>query len=123
MKKLITVGHFTKKIIKQFNLEYQDNKPINLHPSRKKHMLKRHGHEFSDFEGTYQKIPEIIQSPDYIGLHPDGKSIQFIKLLEEKTLVAVRLDAESGNVRTMYPLTDNKLRNYINENRMKSQKK
>lgn len=86
-------------------------------------MLKRYGNEFADFEGTYQKIPEIIQTPDYVGLHPDGKSNQFVKLLEEKTLVAVRLDANSGNVRTMYPLTDNKLNNYINENRMKYQKK
>lgn len=119
MEKITTVGFFTKDIIDQFNLPYAENTPITLHIKRKKHMFKRHGHEFSDFEAIYTQIPDIIQKPDFIGLHPDGKSIQFVKSLDEKALVAVRLDEKGGNVRTMYTLTDNKLRNYIDDGRMK----
>jgi len=70
-----------------------------LAKNRKKHMLKRHGDEFADFEKTYSQIPDILTTPDYVGLHPDGKSLQFVKLLEENTLVAVRLDPKNGNVR------------------------
>ena len=119
MQKITEVGKFSQEIITEFGLSYNENDPIILAKNRKKHMLKRHGDEFADFEKTYSQIPDILTTSDYVGLHPDGKSLQFAKLLEENTLVAVRLDPKNGNVRTMYPLTDNKLKNYLDAKRMR----
>ena len=43
--------------------------------------MKRHVAEFSDFEKAYESIPEIIRDADYVGLHPNGDSLQYIKRL------------------------------------------
>ena len=61
-----TVGHLTPKVIKAFDLNYKPGEEITLSAQRKKHMEK-HRQEFSDFDATYERIPEIIAHPDYIG--------------------------------------------------------
>ena len=61
-----TVGHLTPKVIKTFDLDYKPGEEITLSAQRKKHMEK-HRQEFSDFDATYERIPEIIAHPDYIG--------------------------------------------------------
>ena len=67
------VGHLTPKVIKAFNLDYKPGEDITQSAQRKKHMEK-HRQEFSDFDAIYERIPEIIAHPDYIGHHPDGQS-------------------------------------------------
>ena len=69
------VGHLTPKIIKTFDLDYKPGEEITLSAQRKKHMEK-HRQEFSDFDATYERIPEIIAHPDYIGRHPNGQSLE-----------------------------------------------
>ena len=59
------VGHLTPKVIKAFDLDYNPGEDITLSAQRKKHMEK-HRQEFSDFDATYERIPEIIAHPDYI---------------------------------------------------------
>ena len=43
-----------------------------------------------DFDATYERIPEIIAHPDYIGRHPNGQSLEYIKRIDGNVLVAVR---------------------------------
>ena len=75
-----TVGHLTPKVIKAFDLNYKPGEEITLSAQRKKHMEK-HRQEFSDFDATYERIPEIIAHPDYIGRHPNGQSLEYINVL------------------------------------------
>ena len=84
------VGHLTPKVIKAFNLDYKPGEDITLSAQRKKHMEK-HRQEFSDFDAIYERIPEIIAHPDYIGRHPDGQSLEYIKRIDGNVLVAVTL--------------------------------
>nr|WP_269473446.1 hypothetical protein [Streptococcus thermophilus] len=39
----------------------------------------------------YERIPEIIAHPEYIGCHPNGLSLKYIKRIDGNVLVAVRL--------------------------------
>ncbi len=80
--------------------------------------MKKHKREFLDFEKSFNEINLVINEPNYVGLHPDGQSIQFIKVTNENVLLAVKLD-KYLDVRTMYVITDNKLQNYLNSGRIK----
>lgn len=70
-----------------------------------------------DFDEYVKKIPDIIENPDYIGIKDKDESIQFIKQYNDNILIAVRVNAK-GNLsfRTMYPITDGQLRDYIKKN-------
>ena len=111
------VGILNDKIINLLNLDPDlEGKEIFL-SKRKKHM-KKHKREFLDFEKSFNEIHLVINEPNYVGLHPDGQSIQFIKVTNENVLLAVKLD-KYLDVRTMYVITDNKLQNYLNSGRIK----
>ncbi|MWV57208.1 PBECR3 domain-containing polyvalent protein [Streptococcus zhangguiae] len=111
------VGQLTKKIIEEFGLSFEEGTEILLSSKRKKHMEK-HRDEFSDFEKTFERIDEIVQNPDYVGRHPNGQSLEYIKKLDGNVLVAVRL-SEKLSVRTMYVIKDTKLENYLKAGRTK----
>ncbi|XOW02360.1 hypothetical protein QK906_07520 [Streptococcus thermophilus] len=66
----------------------------------------------------YERIPEIIAHPEYIGCHPNGLSLKYIKRIDGNVLVAVRL-CDKLNVRTMFVIKDSKLKNYLNAGRAK----
>ena len=100
-----TVGHLTPKVIKAFDLNYKPGEEITLSAQRKKHMEK-HRQEFSDFDATY------------VGRHPNGQSLEYIKRIDGNVLVAVRL-CDKLNVRTMFVIKDSKLKNYLNAGRAK----
>lgn len=80
--------------------------------------MEKHRQEFRDFDATYERIPEIIAHPDYIGRHPNGRSLEYIKRIDGNVLVAVRL-CDKLNVRTMFVIKDSKLKNYLNAGRAK----
>ena len=107
----------TPNLIKAFNLDYKPGEDITQSAQRKKHMEK-HRQEFSDFDAIYERIPEIIAHPDYIGHHPDRQSLEYIKRIDGNVLVAVTL-CDKLNVRTMFVIKDSKLKNYLNAGRAK----
>lgn len=113
------VGILTNEVINLLNLDKSllDDLTIYLNPNRKKHMIK-HQNEFKDFEKVYDSISAIIQNADYVGKHPNGKSVEYIKKIDGNVLVAVRIDKKL-TVRTMYTITDTKLKNYIKSGRTK----
>lgn len=70
-----------------------------------------------DFDDYVDMIPDIIENPDYIGVKDKNKSIQFIKQYNDNILIAVRLTTKGKlSFRTMYPITDGQLDDYIEKN-------
>ncbi len=92
------------------------NKRIVMWSERLDH-IEKHKNNFNDIE-TFDKyvemIPEIIKSPNVIGVREKDNSIQFIKEMDDNVLVAVRLNTK-GNLsfRTMYPITNSQKETYI----------
>ncbi len=72
----------------------------------------------ADFDEAVANIPNIIENPDYIGIHPDGGSLQFIKRIGPLLFLAVKISPQGKlNYRTMYPITQGQLADYIKKNR------
>ena len=71
--------------------------------------MEKHRSEFDDFDATFERIGEIIQSPDFVGRHPNGQSLEYVKRIDGNVLVAVRL-SDKLTVRTMYVISETKLK-------------
>lgn len=66
------------------------------------------------FEFIVSNIPTIIQSPDYIGVHPTEHGIEYIKRFGDLVVVAVRIRQEGVlALRSVHPLTEKQLTDYI----------
>lgn len=73
---------------------------------------------FSDneFYNCLERIPFIISNPDYISVHKKDHSISFIKDFSAHVSVAIRISSSGSlSYRTMYPITDAQLNNYISK--------
>lgn len=70
------------------------------------------------YNNCFESIPDIIKSPDYISIHPKDHSLIFIKELSAHISVAIRISPNGSMAfRTMYPITEAQLQNYITKNR------
>jgi hypothetical protein len=82
---------------------------------------EKHRKDFAnndEFDKCLEDIPNIIQNPDYISIHPSDDSVCFIKKYTKYITVAVRVSTDGKMAyRTMYPLRDSQLKNYIENNR------
>jgi len=68
----------------------------------------------NEFYNCFEQIPSIIKKPDYLSIHPKDNSISFIKNFSSHISVAIRISASGAlSYRTMYPITDAQLTNYI----------
>lgn len=68
----------------------------------------------ADYKKHVESMPDIINNPDYVGLHPKGNSIQYIKRIDELMLVAIRITLKGKLVvRSSYPITQNTLDSYL----------
>ena len=98
------------------------NTEISFFANRIKH-TERHKDDFSSdvmFEICLEDIPDIIHEPDYISIHPKKNSISFIKDYSQHVSVAVRITIDNKlSYRTMYPITDAQLQNYLDTGRAK----
>lgn len=96
------------------------DKDILFWAARVKH-TERHRKDFTDdaeFEQCIRDIPKIIQSPDYISIHPTDESVSFIKKYTKNISVAIKISTDGKMVyRTMYPLRESQLNEYIKNNR------
>lgn len=115
------VGRLSKTVIDEFGLPLAE-KDILIWGDRIQY-IEKHKNDFSS-EEAYKKhieaMPDIIDNPDYVGIHPNKKSLEYIKRLDELVLVAVRIKLK-GNlvVRSAYPIKETKLDAYINSGRVK----
>ena len=68
----------------------------------------------NEFYTCLEMIPDIIQNPDYLSYHPKDNSISFIRDFSSHVSVAVRISSAGKlSYRTMYPLMDTQLSNYL----------
>ena len=83
------VGEIPASIIKKYNLQCPSNEVL-MYPGAIKHIKKKHAATFVLY---YERIPEIICNPDYVGQNPkEPQSIEMYKYLDEHFLVAIKLD-------------------------------
>lgn len=119
--KIHYVGTLDQKVIDLLHL--------NLSPSRivlgsdKIEYIMKHKTKFESEQSFYyhiESIPNIISHPDYIGLHPNGDSIEYIKKIDEIMLVAVRVRTHGQLwVKSVFPITQDKLQKYIDSGTLK----
>lgn len=104
-KKTQIVGILPQKILDHFNIQCPSAE-VKIFPGAIKHIKKRHP---GIFEQYYELIPNIIESPDYVGQNPrePSTSVELIKVVSEHLLLAVKLDP-SGYlyVSTLYDLNN-----------------
>lgn len=108
------VGLITQTLINLLDLSQNDlNKEIYVGPTNISHMQSSHPGDFARYG---DRLEEVIQSPDYVMLHPSDGSIRFIREYienDERVLVAVR--ASRGGIffaRSLYIIEGAKLESY-----------
>lgn len=110
------------KYHKEFNhyLPYNFDS-FNIYQSKglEKHILKRH----PDCMKYITLIPEIISSPDYIGVNPkeNDMSFELVKCISENVQIGIKLDAKDNYlyVATLHTITNSKLKHGIQNGRLK----
>ncbi|WP_052017245.1 PBECR2 nuclease fold domain-containing protein [Exiguobacterium sp. OS-77] len=116
------VGVAKKEILTELGIASNKELEIVLWKDRLRH-IERHKKDFSSEEeylSHLESMPDIINDPDYIGLHPTNNSIEYVKRLDKIVLIAVRVKADGPlAIRTLYPLNENKLKIYLESGRMK----
>lgn len=120
-KQILKIGELSQDIIDLLNLQ-ENPRNIKFAFDRIPH-CEKHKTDFKD-EFSYYKsmelIPQIISNPEYVGYNKKNNGIEYIKRLDDLTLVAVRLKS-SGDLflRSIYPISDVKLNNGIASNQIK----
>lgn len=116
--KLVMVGNYNKA----FNsyLPYDiDGCPIYQSAGLEKHIQKRHPECLKYMD----KIPDIIASPDYVGINPNEKgcSFELVKVLSSNVQVGIKLDSKDNYlyVATLHTITESKLKHGIANSRLK----
>lgn len=126
-EKFVSIGRIRSDIISsiiekypEFSGKLSSETDIIFWSDRIKH-TERHRKDFSspeEYERCFRHIPDIIQKPDYISIHPNKDSISFIKDYDNHTSVAIRVSLDGKLAyRTMYPLRESQLDNYIKNGR------
>jgi len=120
-KEVYTLGRITDEIIDLLGLTI-NQKDIIIWRDRFSY-IDKHKNEFDNEEQYIEHvkaIPDVIRNPEYVGVHPNGKSIEFIKKIDKNLMIAVRINKKGNLVfRTSYPIKDSKLNNYISSGRVK----
>ena len=117
----IKIGELSPDVINILGLNLKPQN-INIWSSRIEEHCDKHKSEYSSpsaYNQAIKSIPLIIQQPDYVGLHKNG-NIQYIKRLDDISLVGVQVLKGSGNLlfRTIFPITEDKLKYYIDNNKI-----
>ncbi len=83
-------------------------------------MQDRHPQDYMKY-GSF--IPEILASPDYVGLNPKDDSIEYVKEFEiDNDFVKVAVRLSSGGAlyaRSLYVLNNQRVYNYIRKGTLK----
>ncbi|PQP84407.1 transposase [Paenibacillus sp. PCH8] len=110
-----TIGKIKKREIELLGLSYSEGSDILCGAQNVSHMQNQHP---VDFRKYGHHLQDIIESPDYVSLHPQDQSIQYIKEFYERgtndrVLVAVRT-TRRGTLfaRTLFVMSKDKWANY-----------
>jgi hypothetical protein len=113
----IKVGYLKKSIIDLLGVKLKPGE-IKLLPGGIKHIRKKRKKFFNNY---FNKIPNIIKNPDYVGTNLKyPNSIEFVKKLEENILVVVRLHKSNILcVATMFEVTEAKILHMLKYGRIR----
>ena len=123
----VSIGRIRRDIIDSILEKYPEfsgvlssDTDILFWKDRIKH-TERHKKDFvseEEYELCFEQIPDIIRNPEFISVHPNKDSISFICRFTDHVSVAVRLSTDGRLAyRTMYPLRETQLNNYIKQGR------
>jgi hypothetical protein len=113
----VKIGRLSKEIIRLLNINHQECDIIMWED--KFQYIHKHIKDFKTPDSFYNcisKIPEVIGTPDYVGIHPTKKSIEYIKRIDELLIVAIRIKSGKLALKTVFPLSEEQLRDYLNSN-------
>lgn len=115
-----TVGSISQNVIQLLGLHADAGTPIYLGESNVQHMIQRHPDDYLKYG---ERIPDILNSPDYVGMNPSDGSIEYVKefLIEgEYVKVAVRISGTGKYyARSLYVLNPNRVRNFVAKGTLK----
>lgn len=119
--KNIKIGELSKDVIDMLHLDLNPQN-INIWSTRIEEHCEKHKDEYSSpssYNQAVKSIPEIIEFPDYVGLHKNG-NIQYIKRLDDISLVGIQILKGSNNLlfRTIFPISEIKLKNSIKSGKL-----
>lgn len=123
----VSLGHIHPDVVNSIIEKYPEfadilspNTDILFWKDRVKH-TERHKKDFAteeEYQLCFEQIPDIIQHPEFISIHPNKDSISFICRFTDHVSVAVRISTDGRlSYRTMYPLRESQLLNYIKQGR------
>lgn len=116
--RLFPVGNYNELFNSYLPYEIK-NTTIYQSEGLKKHIIKRH----PDCMQYIEMIPQIISSPDYIGVNPNeiDQSFELVKCISENVQIGIKLDAKDNYlyVATLHTITDSKLSHGIKNGRLK----
>lgn len=111
----IQVGYLSKSITDKTNGLYTPC-PIFISDNNIKHIQKAHPEDYNNY---FNKLSDIINTPDYVGINPKDKSLQLIKVFDSNVLVALRVTSSNVMfVRSLYTIKPEKLNAYIASERL-----
>ena len=118
------VENLTMKVKKQIKELLGIQSDVNVIKYSKnnleKHLLKRN---HIDALKYFDKIEDIIEEPDYVGINPNEKSecLEYVKVFDENILVALKIHSseEFYYIPSMYTITDYKLQSRLFSGRLK----
>lgn len=120
MSSIEKVALITEHIESLLKIPIAEDRNIYLGPSNIAHMLRSHPEDYARY-GEY--IPDILSSPDYVGINPKDGSIEYVKefTVDSKYVkVAVRISAgDKYYARSIYSLNTNRVNNFIRDNKLK----
>lgn len=113
-------GKLSLKVIQLLSLSCSAGTEIWLSQGNIAHMASKHPGPY----GIYAKdIPDIISSPEYVGINPKDGSIEFVKQNPSNgdyVKVAVRGSANGIMfVRSLYVLNSKRVNNFIKSGQLK----
>ena len=118
--KLIKVGEYNTEFndilgIKLDRLDIYKSKGLIAHLIKRKH---------DKYIKYIDCIPDIIQSPDYIGINPNENntdSIELIKRYDNNVMIGIKLDGDNKYfyVASMYDVSESKIQRRLHSGRIK----
>jgi len=112
-----SVGKINQKVIDILGLSIKADTAILLGESNIEHMKSQHP---VDFEKYFDKLEDILATPDYVAKHPNDGSIQYIKTFEAHVLIGVRVSRKGALfARTIFEMSAEKVERYRKRDALK----
>lgn len=113
----IKIGELSEEVIKALGLDLKPQN-ITIWSTRIQEHCEKHKADYessTNYNQAVKSIPLIIQNPDYVSIHKPSGNIQYIKRLNEISLVGIKVIKGNNGLlfRTIFPITEDKLEHNI----------